>query len=85
MTPPKVNGYAGQPKRESGRPSAELLLGALKTISVSVVEVNGQTYTLLTPLTDLQKRLLLLWDLPPDLYQMLVRFFPLPPPNTSEP
>jgi transposase len=77
--------YAGQPKRQTARPSAELLLGALKTISVSVVEVNGQTYALLTPLTDLHKRLLLLWDLPPDLYESLVRAFPLPPPNTSEP
>jgi transposase len=79
------NIYSGQPKRQTARPSAELLLGALKTISLSVVEVNEQTYALLTPLTDLQKRLLLLWDLPPDLYEMLVRPFPLPPPNTSEP
>jgi hypothetical protein len=35
-----------------------LLLGAMKTISVSVVEVNGQTYALLSPLTEVQKRLL---------------------------
>ena len=34
--------YAGQPGRKTARPSAELLLGAMKTISVSVVEVNGQ-------------------------------------------
>ena len=33
--------YAGQPGRQTARPSAELLLGAMKTISVSVVEVNG--------------------------------------------
>jgi transposase len=77
--------YAGQPKRQTARPSAELLLGALATISLSVVEVNGQTYVLLTPLTDLQKRLLQLWDLPPDLYEIFARAFPLPPPNTSEP
>jgi transposase len=77
--------YSGQPKRQTARPSVELLLRALKTISVSVVEVNGQTYALLTPLTDLHKRLLLLWDLPPDLYEMIPHRFPLPPPNTSEP
>ena len=40
------------------RPSAELLLGAMKTISVSVVEVNGQIHALLSPLTEVQKRLL---------------------------
>jgi len=77
--------YAGQPKRQTARPSAELLLGTLGTISLSVVQVNGQNYALLTPLTDLQKRLLQLWDLPPDLYEILARAFPLPPPITSEP
>ena len=33
--------YAGQPGRQTARPSAELLLGVMKTISVSAVEVNG--------------------------------------------
>jgi transposase len=77
--------YAGQPGRKTTRPSAELLLGAMKTISVSVVEVNGQAHALLSPLTDLQKRLLELWDLPPDLYEKVARGFPEPPPNRSEP
>jgi len=40
----------------------------MKTISVSVVEVNGRTHALLSPLTEVQKRLLELWGLPPDLY-----------------
>src|SRR6185295_18599685 len=35
--------YAGQPGRKTNRPSAELLLRAMKTISVSVIEINGQT------------------------------------------
>jgi transposase len=60
--------YAGQPGRQTDRPSAELLLGVLKTISISVVEVNGRIHALLTPLTEVQQRLLELWDLPPDLY-----------------
>jgi transposase len=77
--------YAGQPGRKTDRPSAELLLGVMKTISVSVVEVNGQTHALLSPLTEVQIRLLELWDLPPDLYKKVVRGFPIPPPNTSEP
>src|SRR3954470_17984436 len=77
--------YAGQPGRQTARPSAELLLGAMKTISVSVVEVNGQTHAMLSPLTEVQTRLLGLWGLPPDLYEKVVRGFPEPPVNTSEP
>ena len=76
----KVQGIdAGQPGRQTGRPSAELLLGVLKTISISVVEVNGRIQALLSPLTEVQQRLLELWDLPPDLYDAIVRGFPEPP------
>jgi transposase len=71
--------YAGQPGRQTDRPSAELLLGVLKTISISVVEVNGRRHALLSPLTEVQQRLLRLWDLPPDLYENVVRGFPEPP------
>jgi transposase len=77
--------YAGQPGRKTTRPSAELLLKAMQTISVSVVEVNGQTYALLTPLTEVQRRLLELWGLPPDLYDRLIADWPTPPTNTSGP
>jgi len=71
--------YAGQPGRKTDRPSAELLLGVLKTISISVIEVNGRVHTLLSPLTEVQKRLLELWDLPPDLYQKVASEFSEPP------
>jgi transposase len=64
--------YAGQPGRKTDRPSAELLLGAMKTISVSVVEVHGQTHAMVAPLTEVQKRLLELWGLPPDLYETVL-------------
>jgi transposase len=77
--------YAGQPGRKTTRPSAELLLGAMKSISVSVVEVHGQVHALLSPLTAVQKRLLELWRLPPDLYEKVVCGFPKPAVNTSEP
>ena len=56
----------------------------MKTISVSVVEVNGQIHALLSPLTEVQKRLLELWELPPDLYEKVARGFPKPPSNTSD-
>jgi len=47
--------------RKTARPSAELLLKAMKTISVSVVEVTARRGRLLSPLTEVQKRLLQLW------------------------
>jgi transposase len=77
--------YAGQPGRQTARPSAELLLRAMRAISVSVVEVNGQVHMLLSPLTQVQRRLLELWDLPSDLYDRVARGFPETPLNTSEP
>jgi transposase len=77
--------YAGQAGRKTDRPSAELLLGAMKTISVSVVEISGRTHALLSPLTEVQIRLLELWGLPPDLYEKVVRGFPIPLMSVSEP
>ena len=77
--------YAGQPGRKTTRPSAELLLKAMQTISVSVIEVNGKTHALLTPLTEVQRRLLQLWGLPPDLYDRLIASWPTPTTNTSGP
>jgi transposase len=77
--------YDGQPGRRTARPSAELLLKAMRAISVSVVEVNGQIHVLLSPLTSVQKRLLELWDLPADLYDRVASGFPETPLNTSEP
>jgi len=79
------NLYAGQPGRRTARPSAELLLRALKTIRVSVVEVHGCLHVLLTPLTKVQQRLLELWDLPPDLYEKVARGFPQTTERMSEP
>lgn len=70
--------------RKTDRPSAELLLGVMKTISVSVVEVNAQIHVLLSPLTKVQQRLLELWDLPPALYDKVARGFLKPPEDTSE-
>jgi transposase len=82
----KVQGvYAGQPGRKTARPSAELLLEVMKTIRVSVVEVNGRAHALLSPLTAVQQRLLKLWGLPTDLYERVTRGFPKSPQKTSEP
>ena len=59
--------------------------GEGKLVGPKAVEVNGQTHALLSPLTEVQTRLLELWGLPPDLYEKVARGFPIPPVNTSEP
>jgi transposase len=71
--------YDGQPGRKTDRPSAELLLRVLRTISISVVEMDGRIHALLSPLTEVQKRLLELWGLPPNLYDNVACGFPEPP------
>jgi len=77
--------YPGQPGRQTSRPSAEMLLGAFKGISLTVVEVAGHRSLHMTPLTPLQVRLLALWELPPDLYQRLTSLHcSEPPPVFSE-
>jgi transposase len=72
--------YAGQAGRQAKRPSAELLLKAFKGVSLAIVEMAGQQAAHVTPLTALQKKLLELWELPPDLYHRLTLHFPEPPP-----
>jgi len=86
QTREKLQGvYAGQAGRKTATPSAELLLEVMKTISISVIEVDDRQYALLSPLTEVQKKLLALWGLPADLYENVIRNFPKPPQNTSEP
>jgi transposase len=78
--------YPGQAGRKTKSPSAELLLAAFKGICLTVLEVAGQLVALLTPLTDLQKKLLDLGDFPSDLYQRLTALCFLKPPLVlSEP
>jgi transposase len=78
--------YPGQPGRQTNRTSAEMLLKVFKGISLSVIEVAGRLQVFITPLTALQEKLLLLWELPADLYQRLTALlFPKPPPFLGEP
>jgi len=72
--------YPGQAGRQAKRPSAELLLKAFQGVSLAIVEMAGQQSAHVTPLTALQKKLLELWELPPDLYHRLTLHFPEPPP-----
>jgi len=63
--------YAGQPTRTTMRPTAERLLAAFREVTLTVVELPGRMVHHLTPLTNVQQRLLALIDCTPDIYLRL--------------
>lgn len=73
--------YPGQAGRQTKSPTAELLLGAFTGISLTILDVADQRVAQVLPLSALQQHLLLLWNLPPDLYLRLSLLFSQPPPG----
>ena len=72
--------YAGNPTRTTAQPTTERLLGAFKGVTLSVVSLPDQVLTHLTPLTELQRQILLLLGLPAAIYEDLVSAVqPIPP------
>jgi transposase len=63
--------YAGNPKRATARPSAELLLEAFEYITLSVISMGQQVHRHLTPLSETQQNILRLLDLPLTIYTQL--------------
>lgn len=64
--------YAGNPTRTTAQPTTERLLGAFKGVTLTVVSLPDQVLTHLTPLTELQRQILLLLGLPAAIYEDLV-------------
>ncbi len=71
--------YAGNPKRTTRRPTAEALLKAFQLIHLSVVTLGQQAHRHITPLSELQKRILCLLDVSPTIYDWLEAESPKPP------
>ena len=71
--------YAGNPKRTTSRPTAEALLQAFRLIHLSVVTLGQQAHRHLTPLSELQQRILGLLDVSPAIYDRLETQSPQPP------
>ncbi len=63
--------YQGQPQKKTARPTSESMLKAFKGVSVVYQEVSGEIYSYLTPLNDLQKRILRLLNISTYLYEGL--------------
>ena len=71
--------YAGNPKRSTARPSAELLLEAFKDINLVVIREPHRKLRHLTPLSEPQKRILNLSDFSPKIYTRLCAQSSKPP------
>ena len=72
--------YPGNPKQQTLRPTTERLLAAFKKITLSLVQLSGQTIVHITPLSPLQNRILTLLDLSPAIYtDLAANSLPNPP------
>ena len=71
--------YSDSPKHATARPTAERLLEAFKGITLTIIHLGEQTHRHLTPLSDLQQRILALLGLPMELYTGLSAVSSQPP------
>ncbi len=72
----KISGlYAGNPKRKTARPTAEQLLQAFKEINRIAVTVGSQVYFQVGQLSPLQQEILILLEIPEEIYTQLVGEF----------
>lgn len=63
--------YAGNPKRTTARPTAERILEAFQDITLTLIQEPYRNLRHLTPLSELQQRILTLLDFSPDIYTRL--------------
>ncbi len=71
--------YAGNPKRATARPTAERLLETFREINLTVVQEPDQTRRHLTPLSEVQQRILALLGFSVDIYTRLCADSAKPP------
>jgi len=71
--------YAGNPKRENARPTAERLLEAFQAITLTIIEGPQQTDRHLSPLSPLQQRILEVLGFASELYTRLCTMSAEPP------
>ena len=71
--------YAGNPRRETARPTAERLLEAFRDITLTIIEGPQQTDRHLTALSPLQQRILELLGFSSELYTRLCTVSAEPP------
>lgn len=68
--------YPGQPGRHTTRPTTEMMLHTFHGLTLSQVTVNGHTFDHVTPLNDVQQRVLELLELPLAIFSRIAMQFP---------
>jgi transposase len=63
--------YPGQPGRQTAQPTTEMMLGALRGVTLSRIKSDGKLIYHLTPLNAVQKRILSLMEVPLESYDGL--------------
>ena len=71
--------YAGNPKRETARPTAERLLEAFQDLTLTVIELPQQTICHVTPLSPVQLRILEILGFSSEVYTRLEAISVEPP------
>jgi hypothetical protein len=72
--------YAGNPTRQTARPTTERLLKTFRGITLTIVQLPGQMIRHVTPLSELQQRIMALLGLPVSIYENLtLPVQPIPP------
>jgi transposase len=71
--------YTDSPKHATTRPTAERLLEAFKGVTLTIIHLGGQVHRHLTPLSNLQQRILALLGLSMDIYTELSAISAQPP------
>jgi transposase len=64
--------YPGQPGRQTAQPTTEMMLWALRGVTLSRITIDGKRISHLTPLNAVQKRILILMEVPLEIYDGLV-------------
>ena len=64
--------YPGQPGRQTVQPTTEMMLWALRGVTLSRITIDGKPLYHLTPLNAVQKRILVLMEVPLEIYHRLV-------------
>ena len=64
--------YPGQPGRQTAPPTTEMMLGALRGVTLSRIKIDGKRLYHLTPLHTVPKRILALMEVPLAIYEALV-------------
>lgn len=67
--------YPYNPKRENTRPTAELILKAFENIELTMIQGTSQTLCVLSPLSNVQQRILELLDFSSEIYTKLAGTF----------